>query len=466
MYRTAFLPFFRGAMESSQETPLEGEARASNLSTKPLFQEVQMFHAFLDHAKLSALAPSSLGPHVYLQGWARTHGGPSSLQYPTPLDEIQAQLALPRALRQTVVPFSGGQSYADAALNVEEITLNLSGMRRVLYRDPKPGMMRVEPGVTIGDIRRMAIGSGWWPAVAPTTMKGTISGCLAMNVHGRNAWKPGSIGGHTLSFDILFASSDLVTVTASTDESLFQAVIGGLNMIGVMTSVTLQLKSIHFGYLLAQRRPARSLEQMIAICAEEALASGYLESWIDGDAYGSHFGCSVDTSARLIDERDSQRLRIQEQIATHVTATGDTAPELLGWAMRLFFHAYRKIGNAFLFQQGVWREHGFPERKPLSSFFFHSDAKYRWVPAWMPHGLHTFQPFVPAEQASIVSHLLLTHFQQAGIAPIWCIFKQHRADPFLLRCQADGFSLEPSYRVAPHQTGKHDHRTVRGRACC
>jgi len=49
---------------------------------------------------------------------------------------------------------------------------------------------------------------------------------------------------------------------------------------------------------------------------------------------------------------------------------------------------------------------------------------------------------------------LLERSRRAGLVPLWCCFKQHRADPFLLSCQVDGFSLELNYPVTTHTARK------------
>src|SRR5689334_11039115 len=58
-----------------------------------------------------------------------------------------------------------GRSYGDAAHSAENVVLDLTRMARVLDWDPGAGIVRVEPGVTIGQLWRLTIEDGWWPAV-------------------------------------------------------------------------------------------------------------------------------------------------------------------------------------------------------------------------------------------------------------------------------------------------------------
>jgi len=360
-------------------------------------------------------------------------------------------LSLARSYHRTVVLRGGGHSYYDATLNTEEITIDLSQMRRVLAWDPEQGIIQVEPGVTIGDLWRATMADGWWCVVAPGTMGATLGGCLSMNVHGRNAWKNGSIGEQVLAIELLLASGDLITITPSSNQELFHALIGGLGMIGVITSITLQLRPIQSGRLLVYQRPAHLLSEMFAIFAEEISQADYLEGWIDGYADKQHLGCGLVTCARFIEEPDPQSLQPYTQVASGIA--GMVQPEFLGRLMRPFLTVGNRLGNTIYYRRGV-RGSRRDYRMSLVEFHFRSDDVFRFLRALQPVGTRTMQPFVPAEQAPALFKELLERSQRAGFAPVWCCLKQHRADPFLLSCNVDGFSIELGYHITTKTTRK------------
>ena len=64
-------------------------------------------------------------------------------------------------------------------LRPEAVVLDLGRMRRILAWDPETGVVDVEPGVTVRQLWRYALGDGWWPPVVTGTMEPTIGGCLA-----------------------------------------------------------------------------------------------------------------------------------------------------------------------------------------------------------------------------------------------------------------------------------------------
>jgi len=411
-----------------------------------------VLHSSNAHTRPDIFATLSTSRWKQVEGWARTQRASSYVWRPTTVQEIREVLSLARSQQRTVVLLGGGHSYHDAALNAGGITIDLSQMRRVLAWNPEQGIIQVEPGATIGDLWQVTMADGWWFVVAPGTMGATLGGCLSMNVHGRNAWKKGSIGEQVLALELLLASGDLIILTPSSNPDLFQAVIGGLGMIGIITSITLQLQPIQSGRLFMYQRPARLLSEMFAIFAEEASQADYLEGWIDAYADRRCLGCGLVTCARFIDEPDPQSLQPYVQVTSGIA--GIVQPEFLGWLLRPFITTGGKVGNTIYYRQGVLRGSRRAYHMPLVPFHFRSDYEFRFLRALLPAGCRTIQPFIPAEQAPAAFTELLERSRRAGLVPLWCCFKQHRADPFLLSCQVDGFSLELNYPVTTHTARK------------
>lgn len=388
-----------------------------------------------------------------IEGWGRIQRTFSSVWYPQSVDDIREVLSLARSDHYTVASYGAGHSYTDAALNTAGVTINLSRMKRLLAWNPEHGIIRVEPGFTIGDLWRMTITDGWWPIVVPSTMEATLGGCLSMNVHGKNAWRWGPIGEHVLALELLLASGELVTVTPTDNPDLFYAAIGGLGILGIITGITLQLWQIKSGQLLTRQRPASSLADMFAIFAEEAQRADYLEAWVDGHANGRCLGRGSVECAYFIDEPDSVSLQPETHVLQDMTRI--VAPIIaLEWAMRPLFNTCVRLSNGILYQQRVSRGSEDMQCVSLGRFHFHSVSEYRVMHALTPTGIASIEPLVPAEQAHAVFTELLQRSQRARLAPIWCMLKQHRADPFLLSYHVDGFSLELSYRVTPHNASK------------
>lgn len=382
------------------------------------------------------------GRQAELTNWTRSAFSPCFLYQSSGLSEIMNALEVARERRLTVIPHGAGHSYTDAALNTHGVVIDLTPMRRILSWDPAKGVMRVEPGVSLREMVRVASRDGWWPYAAPSTAQVTIGGCTAMNVNGRNAWKWGLFGDHVLALDVLLSSGDMCTITSQGDPQLFQAFVGSMGLLGILTSITVQLQRIPSGNVTIQRRPAASMAEIFDRMAEDEPRSDYIEAWLDGFAGGRQLGRGLVTSATYRDAEDSENNSIP--IPGKI---GRMGTPLIGLASRLGRPALlqgARIANRFIYARGGWRQKAKAERK-LYTYTFWSPAAFAGYHSLLPNGAETFQAFVPGQHARQVFEELLRYSQGQGCLPVWCIIKKHRRDPFLLSYQVDGFSLELNY---------------------
>ena len=226
--------------------------------------------------------------------WSMTERSPCYVFKAQDIAGIMHALTTARTWGLPVIPHGAGHSYTDAALNTNGVLIDVTGMRRILSWDPEQGIMQVEPGVTLRDMVRVALADRWWPAVTPSTADATIGGCVAMNVNGKNAWKCGSFGEHLLSLTVLLATGQVLTLSPESDPQLFQALVGSAGLLGIITSITLQLQRIPSGSVDVLVRSAASLGEILTIFQEEQSAD-FLEAWVDGFAAGHHFGRGIVT---------------------------------------------------------------------------------------------------------------------------------------------------------------------------
>jgi decaprenylphospho-beta-D-ribofuranose 2-oxidase len=195
----------------------------------------------------------------YVMNWSMTERSHCYVFQVRDIAGIMQALTTARRWGLSVIPHGAGHSYTDAALNSNGVIIDVTGMRRILSWDPERGIMQVEPGVTLCDMVRVALVDRWWPAVTPSTAEATIGGCVAMNVNGKNAWKCGSFGEHLLSLTVLLASAQMLTLSPKSDPQLFQALVGSAGLLGIITSITLQLQRIPSGSVDVLVRSAASI---------------------------------------------------------------------------------------------------------------------------------------------------------------------------------------------------------------
>jgi len=175
-------------------------------------------------------------------------------------------------------------------VNAEQILLELTRMTRILDWNPETGKLTVEPGVTIRDIWRYIIGDGWWLPVVPGTAFPTIGGALGMNLHGKNQYKAGTLGEHVLEFTALLSTGELLHCSPEKNPEFFYAMIGSFGVLGVFTSITLQMKRIYSGQMHISTHATANLQDLLNTMEQRKASSDYLIGWIDCFAKGQALG--------------------------------------------------------------------------------------------------------------------------------------------------------------------------------
>lgn len=383
---------------------------------------------------------------THLTNWSRTTHSPCFVVRARDSGDIQEALADARANGLAVIAHGAGHSYTDAALSSNGVVIDTTGMCRILAWNPEQGVMRVEPGVTIGTISDIALRDGWWPAVTPSTAAATIGGCVALNITGKNAWKCGSFGEHVLSLDVLLASGRRITIDPALDPDVFQALVGSAGLLGIFIAITLQLKRVTSGYLDVRTRIATSYDDILAIFQEEQ-STDFLEAWVDGFAAGHRLGrgivsCAAYSESGDLGSRAEQMPRLAESLAQKFAYQA-------GRVLRPMVNPGMRGANALAYGYKSWLAGANKRTLSLYASTYYPPVAFSGYQALLPKGVETFQAFVPRAHARAVFTEILRRSQANNFYPLWCIVKQHRPDPFLLSYQLDGFSLEVNYAFVP-----------------
>lgn len=380
-------------------------------------------------------------------------GASSSISYvyrPATNDQLYELLQLARSSGRSIGLRGGGNSYGDAAMNSENLLLDIRRMNRILAWDPISGVIRVEPGVTIAQLWQYTLEDGWWPAVVTGTSLTTIGGCAGMNVHGKNAHQAGPIGDHILEFDLMLPSGDIVTCSRENNSELFFAAIGGFGMLGIFTSITLQLKRIYSGNLDVFTQTQSSLGGMFDYFNANVDSSDYIVGWIDAFAKGSALGRGDIHRANYLppgaDLAPSQSLRLENQ---HISPNmfGVMPRSIIPLMMRPFMN---NLGTSFVNRAKILAglfAGSTQYRQTHVAFHFLLDYVPGWKSAYGSGGLIQYQPFIPKETAQDAFADMLRLCQRRGIPNYLTVFKRHRPDDFLMTHGLDGFSMAMDFRV-------------------
>jgi decaprenylphospho-beta-D-ribofuranose 2-oxidase len=333
-------------------------------------------------------------------------------------------------------------------LNGGGIMLDLSAMNHILEWVPDTGLVRCEPGVTLEQLWQRVEPDGWWPPVVSGTMRTTLGGCLAANIHGKNNFKMGTIGEHVIAFTAYLPTGAEVTCTPQENADLFYSMISGLGMLGVITSVTMQMKHIESGLLEVHAWPVHDLHEHLSFLFENAPKHDYVVGWMDTMNGGRSLGRGQIHAANYLhgkeDPNPQETMKLKNQVLP---------PRIFGVFPKSSLYLFM---IPFANNLGWWgvstakyiaslRKHTF--RQSHAAFHFLLDYVPNWELSYGRGGLIQYQSFLPRETAEDAWREMLTMSLKRGMPSYLGVTKRHRPDKFLLTHAVDGFSLALDFKV-------------------
>jgi FAD/FMN-containing dehydrogenase len=380
-----------------------------------------------------------------VEGFGLYNFSVSEVHRPRSVRELRDVLARLRAYGGRPVFRGAGRSYGDAAINAHGPVVELAGLKAIRSLDAETGVVRAEAGVTIGELWRASLPRGLWPPVVTGTMHVTLGGAVAVNVHGKNGWKKGTLADHVLDVSVLRRSGDVERIAR--DDLRFAGLVGNFRAEEPIVEVALKLKKVATGYLDVEGFATRDLAATIQALDEAKDAWEYVVAWTDCFARGASLGRSVVHLANEHSQRNGEGSGFSEaeQLADVKTGPLPIPVMLLGLRLTAKGPQMRAVNAAkFLAGKLAGRTH---VRQSLVAFSFLLDYLPGWNEAYRPGGFIQYQLFVPKERAGEAFARAIRLQHEHGVVSSLAVMKRHRADTFPRAYAPDGFSLALDFPV-------------------
>jgi FAD/FMN-containing dehydrogenase len=247
-----------------------------------------------------------------------------------------------------------------------------------------------------------------------------------------------------LEFTALLPTGAEVSCSPQKNADLFYSMISGLGMLGIFTSITMQMKKMHSGLLEVEAWPTASLADHLESLERGAPDHDYIVGWLDTITIGH----GQIHAARYLHEGEDPGAPQNMQLAhQHLPDRlfGVMPKSLLHYFMVPFFN-----------NPGVWavntgkylaslRRHTF--RESHAAFHFLLDYIPLWERSYGSGGLIQHQSFLPKETALAAWMEMLVLARKRGLPSYLGVTKRHRPDRFLLTHAVDGFSVALDFKV-------------------
>ena len=325
----------------------------------------------------------------------------------------------------------------------------MSDMNRILGIDEEKKQITVEAGVRLKEIFKEVHYRLLTLPSSPTESHSSVAGAICADVNGKDGWRYGNFARQVVNLKLLLAGGEILDIDP--DHELFNAVVGGIGLVGVVTEATLQLVSIPSNYVGIERIPAADVDDLLEKMKQVEASSHAAVVWIDAYAGGSRTGRAVIHAARWL-ERDipeEERRKLLDEgfgrLDRHRTL-GLALHEKFGPLLNLMLHAQWPLVNLFnRFYYRMSQVAAKTGRNTTSELFlrFNFEASFTVPPAHLvcgPRG-YTVQLNFPRERAREAIVELLGICRESPSPPVTTILRSHIANDGMLSFSQDGYSL-------------------------
>jgi len=368
---------------------------------------------------------------------------------PKTIEQCREALKYCRQSGMTVCVRGAGRGYGDLALNDGHALLDMRDMNRILEFDEETAQITVEAGTRLIDIyKRIHLRRLYLPA-SPTESHSSVAGAICANVNGKDAWRHGSLSHQVVRLTLLLANGETVTVDRS--HELFNAVVGGIGLLGVIVDATLQLKGIPSPFVEINRIPATNVDALLERMAGIEKSYDATVVWVDAYARGPRIGRSVIHAAKWLERDDTEAERREyldagyDRLERH-RRFGLALHEKFGPILSLMLQAQRPMMYSFnRLYYALSRLTYRTGRSSNSELFlrFAFEASFTVPPAHLvcgPRG-YTVQLSFPRSEARAAIVELLGICHKSPCPPVTTILRVHKSDDCLISFSEDGYSL-------------------------
>jgi len=301
-------------------------------------------------------------------------------------------------------------AYGDACVNPGGYHLATEQLNKMLAFDGSSGRLTCRSGVTLKDLLNFSVPRGWFLQVVPGTMRSTVGGAFACDIHGKNHHVQGSFASTVSEIEIITADGQTRECSRVVNPELFWATAGGLGQTGIITKLTIQLLKVESAWMVVSQVKTRDLDHTMT--ASESSDWPYSVSWIDSLARGRPLGRGVLTLARHATTNDMR----------HMSPSLAPFPDFRTTRISLPFFVPRWLTGSLTWRTlngayyGLHRTSTQPFLTHFRPYFFPLDGVSHWNRIYGRKGFIEYQIAMPAATASAAFREILERLSSSGNA--------------------------------------------------
>jgi decaprenylphospho-beta-D-ribofuranose 2-oxidase len=348
----------------------------------------------------------------------------------------------------SLCPRGSGLSYADMILNENNSILDFSHLDKIIEWSPQTGEILVQAGVKIGAVLWVGHQHGWHLGCCPGSPEITVGGAVSNNVHGKDSSSFGNFGKQVRELKILTVDGQEKKLRADSinDATLFEAVISGMGLIGIIVEVKLQLACIPSPFVRTKNEISHNIEMTLQNLDRD---DGYpfKVAWCDAFSTGKSLGRGYVSMAAWDKSEDSINLdRLKRSLRPSKQVLDLFPPKPFWYCSRPFFGPFviKKL-NTLMFHRAKSSGIFSTKQEFLTQLFNEFNFVHNKLPnmndVYKPYGFVEIQPLIPRAAGHEAVRELLQMCQKNGWQSLLCGIKRHSPDRYMLSYADDGYSV-------------------------
>ena len=245
---------------------------------------------------------------------------------------------------------------------------------------------------------------------------------------------------------LLTASGEIININRDCDKNLFEAVVGGIGLLGIIVEATLQLKKIPSPFVEVTSVVTRNLEESLMHIELFNKEWDFSVAWADAFLKGRDLGRGFVTAARWVEEKiplTTKKLAASLKIPTRIFGVFPAKPT---WALsRPFFNplGIRMANLANYTFANLKEKYGIFQNSRL--LFTDYNFMHNKIPdlkhVYRPYGFLEFQPLIPKRCGSEAVREVFEIARRFGCQSLLCGIKAHQEDQGMLSYSGDSYSV-------------------------
>lgn len=384
----------------------------------------------------------------YIHSYAHNAGKKAKVHYPKSIEELQGLVS-----KTTSFSIIGGRnSFGDIFIPQGEEVIDITAFDKIISFDEDTELVRVESGVRSNTLTLFLLSKGYYLPACSGSLSNTVAGDISSNINGKDSWKYGNYYHNVVSFKLLKANGEIILVDKGNPE-LFNSVIGGLGMLGIITEVTLKAQAIGSTTLLKRTHITKNIFETADFFSKlDETKTDFCYAWVDAVASEPRYvGRSVIEVARF-DEHGEQTSNIRELVAKK-NIYG--LPDDVFWFMiRNTWSLFQKLGvdktalrtlNGMRYDK-LSRRNGQIQKVDFIQYQFPMMNELpNWNKRFIVRGVQEIQCLFSLENFEKAFHELLRVCKTHNMYPELCAIRRHKADDGYLSFSMDGLSVTVNY---------------------